>query len=81
MNFGSVDGQRRPRSACANAQADLGLRCPYIFSQNLAYLLLHFCHAKLLVMQFKQETLLPVFKFPPVIGNLIFSVVIIFLAI
>ena len=28
--FDSVSGQRRPRSACANAQADLGLRCPQI---------------------------------------------------
>ena len=26
----SVSGQRRPRSACANAQADLGLHCPQI---------------------------------------------------
>ena len=32
VSIGSVSGQRRPRSACANAQADLGdllgLRCP-----------------------------------------------------
>ena len=26
----SVSGQRRPRSACANAQADLSLRCSQI---------------------------------------------------
>ena len=26
----SVSGQRKPRSACANAQADQGLRCPQI---------------------------------------------------
>ena len=25
----SVSGQVRPRSACANAQADLGLGCPF----------------------------------------------------
>ena len=25
-----ICGQRRPRSACAPAQADLGLRCPFI---------------------------------------------------
>ena len=26
----SVSGQRRPRSDCADAQADLGLRCPHM---------------------------------------------------
>ena len=26
----SVSGQRRPRSDCADAQADLGLRCPHV---------------------------------------------------
>ena len=28
VSIDSVSGQRRPRSACANAQADQGLRCP-----------------------------------------------------
>ena len=26
----SVSGQRRPRSDCADAQSDLGLRCPHL---------------------------------------------------
>ena len=30
VSIDSVSGQRRPRSACANAQADQGLRCPHI---------------------------------------------------
>ena len=30
VSIDSKSGQRRPRSACANAQADLGLRCPQI---------------------------------------------------
>ena len=28
VSINSVSGQRRPKSTCANAQADLGLRCP-----------------------------------------------------
>ena len=30
--FSGIYGQRRPRSACASAQSDLGLRCPLIES-------------------------------------------------
>ena len=30
VSIDSVSGQRRPRSACANAQADQGLSCPQI---------------------------------------------------
>ena len=30
ISIDSVSGQRRPRSACAYAQADQGLRCPQI---------------------------------------------------
>ena len=30
ISINSVSGQRRSRLACANAQADLGLRCPQI---------------------------------------------------
>ena len=31
----SVSGQRRPRSACPDAQADLGLRCPHRFRRHI----------------------------------------------
>ena len=39
----SVSGQRRPRSDCADAQANLGLRCPHMpentFSDGAAHIL------------------------------------------
>ena len=30
VSIDSVSGKRRPRSDCANAQPDLGLRCPHM---------------------------------------------------
>ena len=30
VNDDSVNGQRRPRSDCADAQSDLGRRCPHM---------------------------------------------------
>ena len=30
VSYDSVSGQRRPRSDCADAQSDLGLRCPHM---------------------------------------------------
>ena len=47
-----ISGQRKPRSACAFAQADLGLRCPltksidiavYVDKQKNTYIRLHGC--------------------------------------
>ena len=34
---GSVCGQRRPRSDCADAQSDLGLRCPHMPEDTFPY--------------------------------------------
>ena len=31
----SLSGQRRPRSDCAHAQSDLGLRCPFTLQKNI----------------------------------------------
>ena len=33
----SVSGQRRPRSACANAQADLGLRYSHVLKDTFSH--------------------------------------------
>ena len=40
-----VSGQRRPRSACANAQAYQGLRCPQIVSGPFSCVLHHVVHS------------------------------------
>ena len=41
VSYDSVSGQRRPRSDCADAQADLGLRCSHVpedmFSHDAAH--------------------------------------------
>ena len=38
----SVYGQRRPRSDCADAQSDLGLRCPHIPEDTFWHDVAHF---------------------------------------
>ena len=38
-----VRGQRRPRSDCADAQSDLGLRCPHMPRSSFSLGASHFC--------------------------------------